>query len=70
MAQGIALGDLRPATTPKDIEGQVVIAPRPWLTRADLDTRDLLPVDWLTLDREGDDRHVRSAAATPTAAAS
>jgi hypothetical protein len=29
----------------------VVIAPRPWMTRADVDTRDLLPKDWLTLDR-------------------
>ncbi len=38
VAQGIALGDLRPATTPKDIEGQVVIAPpsafaSPWVQR-------------------------------------
>jgi hypothetical protein len=31
--------------------GHVVIAPRPWMTTADLDTRDLLPKDWLTLDR-------------------
>jgi hypothetical protein len=36
--------------------GRVVIAPRPWLTsiKADADTRDLLPPNWLTLDR-GDD---------------
>ncbi|MBV0890741.1 ligase-associated DNA damage response exonuclease [Paracoccus sp. Z118] len=36
--QGIPLGDLRPATTPKEIEGQVVIAPpsafaSPWVQR-------------------------------------
>ena len=31
---------------------RVVIAPRPWLTRSDIDTRDLLPPHWLTLDRE------------------
>jgi hypothetical protein len=30
----------------------VVIAPRPWFARSDLDTRDLLPESWLTLDRE------------------
>jgi hypothetical protein len=32
--------------------GQVVIAPRPWFTTAELDTRDLLPANWLTLDRD------------------
>jgi hypothetical protein len=32
--------------------GRVVIAPRPWFTRASTDARDLLPPDWLTLDRE------------------
>jgi hypothetical protein len=31
--------------------GHVVVAPRPWTTTADLDSRDLLPKDWLTLDR-------------------
>jgi hypothetical protein len=31
--------------------GHVVLAPRPWMTRVDFDTRDLLPKDWLTLDR-------------------
>ena len=36
--QGIALGDLRPATVPKEIEGQLVIAPpsafaSPWVQR-------------------------------------
>ncbi len=35
--------------------GQVVIAPRPWFTQTDIDTRDLLPPDWLTLDRNGYD---------------
>ena len=30
---------------------QVVIAPRPWFTMTNLDTRDLLPPGWLTLDR-------------------
>lgn len=30
----------------------VVIAPRPWLTRSDISTRDLLPKNWLTLDRD------------------
>jgi hypothetical protein len=34
-------------------KGHVVIAPRPWFTQADMDTRDLLPPDWLTLDRNG-----------------
>jgi hypothetical protein len=33
--------------------GRVVIAPRPWFTQTDFDTRDLLPPEWLTLDREG-----------------
>ena len=38
LAEGIPLGDLRPATTPKQIEGQVVIAPpsafaSPWVQR-------------------------------------
>jgi hypothetical protein len=32
--------------------GRVVIAPRPWFTLSDVDTRDLLPPDWITLDRE------------------
>ena len=32
---------------------RVVIAPRPWFTKRDVDTRDLLPPDWLTLDRNG-----------------
>jgi hypothetical protein len=36
-----------------DRPGQVVIAPRPWFTKTDIDTRDLLPPDWLTLDRGG-----------------
>lgn len=31
--------------------GIEVIAPRPWFTRTGLDTRDLMPPDWLTLDR-------------------
>ena len=33
--------------------GRVVIAPRPWFTQKNIDTRDLLPPDWLTLDRNG-----------------
>ena len=35
--------------------GRVVIAPRPWFTniRTGMDTRDLLPPEWLTLDRDG-----------------
>lgn len=33
--------------------GRVIIAPRPWFTQTDIDTRDLLPPDWLTLDRSG-----------------
>lgn len=32
--------------------GRVVIAPRPWFTQANLDSRDLLPPDWLTIDRD------------------
>ena len=32
--------------------GRVVIAPRPWFTRTNIDTRDLLPPHWLTLDRD------------------
>ena len=36
-----------------DRPSQVVIAPRPWFTTTDIDTRDLLPPDWLTLDRGG-----------------
>lgn len=32
--------------------GRVVIAPRPWFTQTDLDTRDLLPPDWLSIGRE------------------
>jgi hypothetical protein len=35
-----------------DRPGRVVIAPRPWFTRTRNDTRDLLPPDWLTLDRD------------------
>ena len=35
---------------------RVVIAPRPWFTQTDIDTRDLLPPDWLTLDRNGYDQ--------------
>jgi Glycosyl transferase family 11 len=31
--------------------GRVVIAPRPWFTQANLDTRDLLLPGWLTVDR-------------------
>lgn len=30
--------------------GGTVIAPRPWFAARGLDTRDLLPADWLTLD--------------------
>jgi hypothetical protein len=30
----------------------VVIAPRPWFTAPGLDTRDLLPRSWLTIDRD------------------
>lgn len=33
--------------------GRVVIAPRPWFTNIQTDTRDLLPPSWLTLDRDG-----------------
>jgi hypothetical protein len=32
--------------------GRVVIAPRPWFTRSNLDTRELLPPDWLCVGRE------------------
>lgn len=32
--------------------GRVVIAPRPWFTQTNIDTRDLLPPDWLTVDRD------------------
>lgn len=32
--------------------GRPVIAPRPWFTTDTLDTRDLLPPHWITLDRE------------------
>ena len=31
--------------------GRAVIAPRPWFTQTDFNTRDLLPPEWLTLDR-------------------
>jgi Glycosyl transferase family 11 len=31
---------------------QIVIAPRPWFSSSGIDTRDLLPPNWLTLDRE------------------
>jgi hypothetical protein len=34
-----------------DRPGRTVIAPRPWLTDARLESRDLLPAHWLTLDR-------------------
>ena len=33
-------------------EGHVVIAPRPWFTASQLDTRDLLPPSWLTVERD------------------
>lgn len=32
--------------------GRPVIAPRPWFTKRSLNTRDLLPPSWITLDRE------------------
>jgi hypothetical protein len=32
--------------------GRVVFAPRPWFTRTSLDTRDLLPLDWLCVGRD------------------
>jgi hypothetical protein len=35
-----------------DKEGHVVVAPRPWFTNGHVDTRDLLPPGWLTIDRE------------------
>lgn len=35
-----------------DRPDHVVIAPRPWLTRSGVDTRDVLPKNWLTLDRD------------------
>jgi hypothetical protein len=31
---------------------RVVIAPRPWFTQTDIDTRDLLPHDWLSIGRD------------------
>lgn len=31
--------------------GRLVVTPRPWVTTRELDTRDLLPPDWITLDR-------------------
>jgi glycosyl transferase family 11 len=33
--------------------GRVVIAPQPWFTQTNLDSRDLLPPDWLRMDRNG-----------------
>jgi hypothetical protein len=36
-----------------DRPGRVVIAPRPWFTSANIDSRDLLPPDWLGMGREG-----------------
>jgi hypothetical protein len=33
--------------------GRVVIAPQPWFTQTNLDSRDLLPSDWLRMDRDG-----------------
>lgn len=33
--------------------GRVVFAPRPWFTRSTVDTRELLPPEWLTADRDG-----------------
>jgi hypothetical protein len=35
-----------------DKTGHVVVAPRPWFTTGQVDTRDLLPPGWLTIDRE------------------
>jgi hypothetical protein len=32
---------------------RVVIAPRPWFTQTNIDSRDLLPTNWLRLDRDG-----------------
>jgi hypothetical protein len=32
---------------------QVVVAPQPWFTRAGVDTRELLPPEWLTVSRDG-----------------
>jgi hypothetical protein len=50
--------------------GHVVVAPRPWLTQANLDTRDLLPGHWLTLDRDGrrDSSHLEDQQTTEYAA--
>lgn len=39
-----------------DRPDHVVVAPRPWFTRSDFDTRDLLPRSWLTLDRDNEDQ--------------
>ena len=36
-----------------DRPGRVVIAPRPWFAETNLDSRDLLPPDWLCMGREG-----------------
>jgi hypothetical protein len=44
--------------------GRFVIAPRPWFTQSNLDTRDLLLPDWLTLDRNGYDLDIGSPLAT------
>ena len=33
--------------------GRVVIAPRPWFTQTNFDTRDLLPPGWLSVGRDG-----------------
>ena len=32
--------------------GRVVIAPRPWFTNTNFDTRDLLPPDWVSVGRD------------------
>ncbi|MGD0985633.1 MAG: alpha-1,2-fucosyltransferase [Acidimicrobiales bacterium] len=38
-----------------DRTDHVVVAPRPWFTSSDFDSRDLLPRSWLTLDRANED---------------
>jgi len=32
--------------------GRVVVAPRPWFTKTNFDTRDLLPPDWVSVGRD------------------
>lgn len=49
---------------------QIVIAPRPWLTLEQVDTRDLLPPEWLTLDREATGLVQPTAAIEPAGALS